>query len=459
MRKHFLILILFSLIFASCIAPAEPTSTVIISTRAVSSGASITPTANAAASPIPSIGTPTSLTTVESAATELTPNASFPSIPPGTAPSGQPVNLTSIHMYSGTGGWAQANVPDSGVILLHTVDGGQRWKEVTPEIAPNGSFGASFLDENTAWVYTTDSSGSRASLVRTLDGGSTWETINRSLPASFLSLSAGMTFLNREEGWAEVVDVGAGQAYIQVYTTQDGGSSWNQVMLGNPEEITGEPAGTLHLCNICSDSFYYDPIRQIITYGDLASDPVGKVRASISFDQGKTWKDFELPFPSAKFAGALVAPQAPVFFNQSDGVLPVGLVKLNADGTHAYDILAIYTTHTGGVSWTPDPVFVERVSNLILSHSVIDFVSSQDAFVPCGADLCATNDGMQTWHALHANLNFTYSEANREYVEQFDFLSPRVGWAILTNGDTSSLWKTDDGGHTWEEINLLLITK
>ena len=452
MRKHFIIAFLLSVIFASCTAPTGSAPAAILPTQTVPSGVSITSTANAAVSPAP----PSS---PQSTATEVATEASTQSVAPVTTPAGQPVNLTSIHMYSETSGWAQANIPDSGAILLHTVDGGQTWKEVTPEIVSNGSFGASFLDENTAWVYAPDSSGSNVSLARTLDGGSTWETINRSLPEAFISLSAGITFLNQEEGWAQVYDVGAGQAYVQVYTTQDGGTSWDQVMLGSPEENAGEPPGTLHLCNICSDNFYYDPVRQLITYGDLASDPVGNVRASISFDQGKTWKDFKLLFPSAKFADALVAPQAPVFFNQSDGVLPVGLVKLNTDGTHAYDVLAIYTTHTGGVSWTPNPVLLNEVGNLGFNHSVIDFVSSQDAFVPCGEDLCVTNDGLQTWRALHANLNFTYSEANPEYVQQFDFISPLMGWAISTNGDTYSLWKTSDGGHTWEKLNPLFMMK
>ena len=447
-ERSLIILVLISLILAACAVPTATAPSVITPTRAAGPVVSISSTVKVEASPTP-------IATAESAATE--PKPSSATVSPTS--SGQPINLTNIHMYNDNDGWAQANVPDSGMILLHTVDGGKTWKDVTPEIVLNGSFGASFLDDNTAWVYAADSSGNVASLARTLDGGSTWETINRSLPPSFLSLAAGMTFLNREEGWAEVVDVGAGQAYIQIYTTRDGGSSWNQVMLNNLRESTGEPPGTLHLCNICSDNFYYDPIRQLITYGDLASDPVGKVRASISFDQGKTWKDFELPFPSAKFADALVAPQEPVFFNQSDGVLPVGLVKLNADGTHAYDVLAIYTTHNGGLSWTPNPVFLEKVSNFFFSHSVIDFVSSQDAFVACGADVCGTNDGMQTWRAVHTNLNFTYSEASPEYVEQFDFISPQIGWAISSSGDTSSLWKTSDGGQTWEEISSLVIKK
>lgn len=367
------------------------------------------------------------------------------------------LNLMSIHMFTENAGWVRAFIPDGGAFLLHTVDGGKTWKDVTPEIASSGYINASYLDENTAWVSssnpTSGQSDTSASLERTIDGGRTWQVITQSLPQPFLFASTGMTFLNQEEGWTEIYDAGAGQAQIQIYTTQDGGISWSQVMLGSPEEGSVELPGTLHLCNICSDSFYYDPVRQFITYGDLASDSIGKVRASIAFDQGKTWKDLELPFPSTKFADALVAPQLPVFFNQNDGVLPVGLIKLNPDGSHAYDVLATYTTHDGGLNWTPNPVFLENVGNLVSSHSVIDFVSPLEAFVACGPDLCFTSDGTQTWQPLHSNLNFTYSETIKEYVQQFDFISVAIGWAISTNGDTYSLWKTSDGGRTWEEVN------
>ncbi|HMD90619.1 MAG TPA: YCF48-related protein [Anaerolineaceae bacterium] len=368
------------------------------------------------------------------------------------------LNLNNIKIYTEKSGWATAYIPDGNTFLLHTTDGGQTWQDVTPDIVANVPFSTSFLDENTAWVYSQNSNTgqtSGANLLRTTDGGSTWKVITHSLPQDFLFGSPWMTFLNLKEGWTETYGAGAGQAHIQMFATHDGGVSWSQVMLVNPDSSPGSQPGTLDLCNICEDNFYYDPIRQFITYGDMASDPVGKVRASIAFDQGKTWKELELPFPSAKFADALVAPQDPVFFNKNEGVLPVRLVKFNTDGSNAYNVLALYTTQDGGLSWTPDPVVVENVS----SQSDIHFVSPQDAFVACDVDLCATNDGAQTWQALHANLNFNSSGASQKYVWQYEFTSTAIGWAISTDGNTYSLWQTQDGGHTWEEMHPTVITK
>ncbi len=368
------------------------------------------------------------------------------------------LNLNHIQMYAENSGWATAYLADGNTFLLHTVNGGQTWQDVRPDIVSKVPFSASFLDENTAWVYnqyTASQTGSPTNLARTTDGGRTWKVITRSMPQDFLIGSAGMTFLNLKEGWTEVYGAGAGQAHIDLYASHDGGISWNQVLLANPDVNSGDPPGTLNLCNICGDSFYYDPIRQFITYGDLASDPVGKVRSSISFDQGTTWKELDLPFPSTKFADALVTPQDPTFFNKNEGVLPVRLVKFNADGTDAYDVLAIYTTQDGGLSWTPNLVVLENVG----AQAVVHFVSPQDAFVACGADLCATHDGAQSWQALHANLNFSPSDTSEDYVWQVEFASTAVGWAISTDGIAYSLWKTDDGGQTWKEIHAEVIMK
>jgi photosystem II stability/assembly factor-like uncharacterized protein len=282
-------------------------------------------------------------------------------------------------------------------------------------------------------------------LVQTIDGGKTWSILTKSLP-----YVNDITFSNQKDGWAEAADMGAGQAYITLYATHDGGVTWNQINLNQPDG-SGDLTGTLHLCSICGDSFYYDPLRLIITYGDLISDPVGSVHLSLSTDLGKTWKDLQLPLPDNIYADGLVAPQLPVFFNDQDGLLPFGIIRYNSDGSHAYAVLAVYATHDGGLSWKPNPTVVDNVQNLEGSYRLVDFVSPMDAFVTCGNDLCVTHDADKTWQTLKSNLNFAYVDGSA-YVWQFDFVSPTTGWAITTDGNTYALWKTTDGGKTWGEL-------
>ena len=253
-------------------------------------------------------------------------------------------------------------------------------------------------------------------------------------------------FDTKTDGWAEAYDVGAGQATIGFYETHDGGVNWNQVMLSSPPEAM--LPGFLHTCNICGDAVYYDPTRLIIVPGDMATEPSGSVRLSISSDLGMTWKKIVLPFPSSKYAYGLVSPGDPVFFDAQNGLLPVVIVKFNSDGSKAYSDLAVYITHDGGLTWKNSSAVVEDVGWM----GRIDFASSDDAFVACGNNLCVSHDGTATWQTVTSNLNFS-ENGGTEYVWRFDFVSASLGWAITTDGTNYSLWKTADSGQTWTNLS------
>jgi photosystem II stability/assembly factor-like uncharacterized protein len=420
--------------------PVPPTQNVIGSTATLTQEPTLQPTTTS---------TPTSQPTATATKAAPTPTTSpVPTtLPTPTVEAGQPITLTSLSMADESIGWA-IEAPSHTV---RTVDGGLSWTNVTPENLTADYIGSFFLNAQSAWVY--DNSDPAKGLAHTTDGGKTWSIITKSLP---FTTYASLTFQNEKDGWAETYDVGAGQAYITLYGTHDGGVTWSQIMLGSPDNQVSDLPGVLHLCNICGDSFYYDPARIVIIYGDLASNAVGEVHLSVSMDLGKTWKDLHLPFPSSKFADGLVAPQLPFFYNDKDGYLPFGIVKYNQDGTHAYDILAVYTTHDGGLSWKPNPTVLENVQNTVM-HYVLDFVSPMDAFVACGNDLCVTHDGAQTWQKMTSNLNFVYAEG-KKYVEWFNFVSPTAGWAITSDDSNQyTVWRTPDGGVTWKEITPRLL--
>lgn len=146
-----------------------------------------------------------------------------------------------------------------------------------------------------------------------------------------------------------------------------------------------------------------------------------------------------------------MAPKLPVFFNETDGLLPVGIVKYNPDGTEAYSVLMIYATHDGGHTWQANPTVVENVAQVENPSIDVDFVSAQQAFIPCEDDLCVTQDSEQTWQILHSNLHFAYGDGI-EYVTMFHFVSPTMGWALTSNGSLTALWKTVDGGVTWVKL-------
>jgi photosystem II stability/assembly factor-like uncharacterized protein len=368
-----------------------------------------------------------------------------PVLPPtATIEASQPITFTAFSMADDSVGWA---VDEAFRHVFRTTDSGLFWIEVTPKNLVGHIINVYFQNAQSAWAFDYDN---RSNLVHTADGGNTWHSIAQSSP---LPPYATISFSSEKDGLAETYDVGAGQGYVTLFETHDSGATWNKIILGSPPNMLDADPGTLHLCNICGDRFYFDSLRMLVISGDFASDPIGKVHLFISADLGKTWKDLLLPMPSDQYADGLVAPQSPYFYTDQDGYLPIGIVKYNPDYTHAYDVLAIYTTHDGGLSWTPASTVLESVPNLVMFRTVVDFVSPMDAFAACGHDLCVSHDGAQTWQKLPASLNFTYEEG-KDYVEWYDFTSPTAGWAIVLSPDNSThtYWRSTDGGMTWVEF-------
>jgi WD40 repeat protein len=351
---------------------------------------------------------------------------------------GKSITLTSLKMVNAAVGWGSEITGH----IVRTTDGGQSWSDVTPPNLPADAFGSFFLNEQSAWIYNNNNPSN--GLVHTADGGKSWTMLTRSMPAPYAILK----FVNETDGWTEVDDVGAGHDEVTLFGTDDGGVTWNQIMLSDPPNTTtiSFQPGDLSVCSICGDRFYYDPTRMLVVNGDLASDTSGSVRLSISFDLGKTWRKQNLPMPSSQYQDGSVAPQDPVFLNEQDGYLTFNIIKSKPDQSQEYCVLAIYATHNGGLTWIPNATVVENVD----LNTIVDFVSLQDIFAACGNDLCATHDGAHTWQTLHSNLDF-------ENVTEIYFASSSVGWAIATDGSSSGLWKTIDGGGSWTEISPTLI--
>ena len=367
-----------------------------------------------------------------------------------TLRAGQSITFTDLQMINASVGWGS----DSNGHIVRTTDGGRSWMDVAPPNLP-AEYGSFFLDPQSAWIY--DSDNPEDALMHTADGGKTWTQLVQSPPTVPFEAVSGpwvVTFVNEKDGWAESGHVGAGSGDVALYGTHDRGATWNQIMLSDPPDATnpGWYPGDLGFCNTCSDRVYYDPMRMIVVHGDYpGAAPLGSVRVSRSTDLGKTWKDQTLPLPDPAFAGDNVVPLQPVFFDAKDGLLPFEVIKYNPDYSQAYDGLAVYVTHDGGLTWIPNPTVLGDVRR----DSIVDFVSMQDIFAACGSDLCATHDGARTWQPLHSNLNFDTD------VTVVDFVSPSIGWALKTTiveGISSNyLWETTNGGANWIQLSPTVI--
>ena len=349
--------------------------------------------------------------------------------------------LAGLDMLDATHGWAWT----SSNQLLSTSDGGQTWTDRTPagQINLQGFFA---LNGQSAWVpvYLPDSA--RFGLLHTTDGESSWIQYP-------YGPSNGLHFTDSQSGWAEETSAGAGNLYVTFSQTTDGGATWTPVALAPPQSEPGLPAATLHLCNLCNDSFYFDPQRLLIVHGDMGSmQPSGSVRLEVSFDLGKTWRSENLPVPADQ-ANELVAPEKPLFFDGGNGLLPVELVQMSSGGSVTQRSLALYRTQDGGASWTQLPVLPEGAAAGVQAR-ILPLKSIQDLFALCAGGLCASHDAGQSWQTIHSNLDFTQSD--QRSFPSIDFIDTHTGWALLMQGENSTLYKTDDGGVTWTALHPLL---
>lgn len=372
-------------------------------------------------------------------------------------------SISTMHMLDARHGWALTGGLAGQQRLLLTSNGGKSWRDATPRGADgvgavdDANEGVYFRDVRHGWVSVWGQG--KPGLWRTSNGGKSWSY------AGTHDLLRDFHFRDASHGVACSSDYGAGNAYYRFYETPDGGTNWQPVNITPPGgDEPGLPAGTLHLCNLCTDLVdYRPPGKVIITHGDFGDEqPRDAVRLTLSTNLGKSWRDLNLPLPSEKYRAWLVTSAAPVFFDGRSGDLAAHLVQESADGnTMAANAMIFYTTHDGGETWTPGPGVIETGGDNLGGNQPLEIVSSQDIFVCAGPNLQVTHDGAKSWHTIKSNLNFGRSTLER-VVLQLDFVDATHGWALISDNSGESpegvdyLYKTTDGGVAWVELPLII---
>lgn len=119
--------------------------------------------------------------------------------------------LSDLMFLGDSTGWA---VGDHGV--WRTTDRGARWQRIAPPDRQTGMGGRAvhFVSEQTGWM-----AGANGSLLRTDDGGSTWEPVALPLPAQGRPTFWDVHFADERHGWV-VGDEGT------IFATRDSGKTW-----------------------------------------------------------------------------------------------------------------------------------------------------------------------------------------------------------------------------------------
>ncbi len=333
-------------------------------------------------------------------------------------------DLISIYMNSDRDGWGLTDR-----YILRTADGGLSWVNTTPGdvFATESDLYGFFLDANRGWVVLPSADQSTGTLYRTVDGGNTWEIE----PVPFAA--ANLYFTDASTGWA-LADRGSfsGSQAVDIFRTTDAGTRWiNVTQVTSEQEENTNPEGV-------PGPLPYSGIKNSISF---RSRDIGWVAGSVSApndswlfnsrDGGSTWLKQSLSLPDGT-QGSLLSIDAPIFFSQQEGLLPVWLYR---EG----ELFALYTSQDGGSTWTvttPVPVSGE-----------LDCVSFTVCRIWNGNTIALTENGGQSWQQVKTDVNL------QQTLVQVDFTSPQVGFALsIANNGQSTLYWTSDSGRTWTAL-------
>lgn len=344
--------------------------------------------------------------------------------------------------------------------VLRTTDGGIHWQAIL-KCSPYQGVGkgagfatcpADFRSTTVATVLETQQSN--LTIYHTADGGQTWQ--DSKLNAGYIETLP--VFVDALHGWALVTDnfpgYDPGSAYIgkeiALLRTVDGGKSWQKI---------GSSAAKSQLPTTSSDAYGSPPFEaatrmQFIsaTTGWLAGTTYRKDNATFSWlyvthDGGTSWHQVSISLPVS--ADVLQAPQ---FFNAQDGLLPVSTSGLAPAYTPQ---TMVYVTHDGGATWlgTFVPFDVTFADYLDTAHAWA-YTGSLNRYT-----FATTSDGWQHWtkgtlHMSFANIygfDFLSPSLGWAIANNVKEHLPEPGGG-LRSGDIVALLKTTDGGKTWQEI-------
>ena len=364
------------------------------------------------------------------------PEATATTLPgPERLPAGQMVTITAINMIDASSGWASGGLSGESQHILRTRDGGLTWQDVTPpqplpEKAEILIATAHYQDAETAWAFFTLEDGrplQPAIVWRTQAGGATWQASQqldlRGLEWQF-SVSD-IQFAGPQHGWLMAhVGVGMNHDYIMLFHSQDSGESWQRL-------IDPYNDGGIQACY--KPGMTFSDAQQ----GWLPVNCNGVMPGALLYhtaDGGATWEMVYLPSPADQpglFENYAVAcsVDSVAFFSTQMGYAAVTCANYDTDPlTYLY---YLYSTQDGGATWTEQPYPGGKPT----------FLNPQTGWTQ-NQDIYQTSDGGATWAKVKAVA----------WQGEFDFVSNSLVWAVAQSGEQMALVRSEDGGLLWSEL-------
>lgn len=296
-------------------------------------------------------------------------------------------------------------------LLLRTSDGGQTWSSLGVH---NDFLQMYFNDAQIGWAISVKSPEKpQAVLYATADGGTSWSrrSVISSAQGGLAFMISDFRFIDQQHGW--FVGQGEGGRRIAV-VTEDGGRSVKNVA----EQLPGNGS-----------------LQRVFSLGQRIW-LFGGTSILASFDGGKSWKD------------QLDNEHDPVS-QRYIGLGGGGVILENGMGWAAGSSpgpIIIATDDFGG-NW--------RVAFEVKDGFFTD-VGFGDQMHGCAATLdtrvFCTSDAGKNWHQVSVPLHEISNNPERAFwTNKVRFSDPQRVWLV---GHTGELFRSDDAGQTWQEVQL-----
>lgn len=354
-----------------------------------------------------------------------------------------------LHMFSTTTGWATGLVYGPGTVrVLRTTDGGTHWRDVTPAKATQSIASEDFVSASDAWVATI--SNSVISIFYTSDGGQSWQERGTFFDPPVFASSPSIQqidFINAQDGWV-LINQGYEQQigeFVDLWRTTDGGHSWTMIFgLTRAEALSIQG---FHPTPYASFNLGISFMNSTTGWKTGWESGSGYDWLYKTTDGGATWQRQLLPLP-LQLQSAWLYLMPPRFFNNSDGILPVGYYPANTN-TWGMDF---FVTHDGGATWTSTSLLQASMydsGGVDAANGTIGFLDAKHGWVVASPPnqeptLYQTSDGGLHWNRVSITGGTTPTN--------IDYVSSTVAFAQGPTSQPQTLLTTTDGGHTWKLV-------
>jgi photosystem II stability/assembly factor-like uncharacterized protein len=250
---------------------------------------------------------------------------------------------------------------DCSGVMLSTADGGKTWTRSSPAADP--LVDVSFIDATNGWVLAVQNCASCQLLLRTRDGGASWQS--QPLPSA--------TYVSRPQTLFRFGRSGIIAASRSILVTQDDGATWVKRENGCGARAFLYVAWFLdqsHGWTVCGDGSAGGTVAEKFVYA--------------TSDAGMTWQ------LRSEFLFGASTPPAGVGLAPGQG--PSSFVFVNPNDGWMGSEISLFATTDGGRSWQ------QRSQEPTENFGALQFLNARLGFAQVAhAGFAATQDGGVTW--------------------------------------------------------------